>query len=191
MSAPLSTAPPGERWPSWAVLVFLLVAVLGIFYAKWEPYYFKAFLAAHKHSIGASIISGKLAAPPTASFAAAWSYALSYFNAIWVALVVGLLVGSGIQALLPPDWLLKLFGTAGLRSRMFAALLAVPSMMCTCCSAPLAVALNESRVSTGATLAYWIGNPVLNPATIIFMGFVLGWRWAILRMVLGIVLVAG
>jgi uncharacterized membrane protein YraQ (UPF0718 family) len=40
-------------------------------------------------------------------------------------------------------------------------------------------------------LAYWLGNPILNPATMIFMGFVLGWRWTALRLVVGIVLVFG
>jgi uncharacterized membrane protein YraQ (UPF0718 family) len=40
-------------------------------------------------------------------------------------------------------------------------------------------------------LAYWLGNPILNPAIMIFMGFVLGWRWTALRLVVGIVLVFG
>jgi uncharacterized membrane protein YraQ (UPF0718 family) len=40
-------------------------------------------------------------------------------------------------------------------------------------------------------LAYWIGNPILNPATMVFMGFVLGWRWVALRIVVGVVLVFG
>lgn len=43
----------------------------------------------------------------------------------------------------------------------------------------------------GAVLAYWLGNPILNPATLVFIGFVLGWRWVVLRLVLGAVLVFG
>jgi uncharacterized membrane protein YraQ (UPF0718 family) len=43
----------------------------------------------------------------------------------------------------------------------------------------------------GAALAYWLGNPILNPATMVFMGFVLGWRWAGLRLVVGLALVFG
>lgn len=74
---------------------------------------------------------------------------------------------------------------------MTAALLAVPSMMCTCCGAPPTVALARSEVGVGATMAYWLGSPVLNPATIVFMGLVLGWRWALLRIVVGLVLVFG
>ncbi len=40
-------------------------------------------------------------------------------------------------------------------------------------------------------LAYWIGNPMLNPATMIFLGFVLGWRWVALRIIVGALLVFG
>lgn len=50
--------------------------------------------------------------------------------------------------------------------------------------------LRRSNASPGAVLAYWLGNPVLNPATIVFLGFVLGWGWALLRIVVGIALVA-
>ncbi len=34
-----------------------------------------------------------------------------------------------------------------------------------------------------------MGNPILNPATMIFMGFVLGWRWVGLRIVVGVLMV--
>jgi uncharacterized protein len=43
----------------------------------------------------------------------------------------------------------------------------------------------------GPTLAYWLGNPILNPATMVFMGFVLGWRWTALRLAVGLLLVFG
>jgi uncharacterized protein len=43
----------------------------------------------------------------------------------------------------------------------------------------------------GASLAFWMGNPILNPATMIFMGFVLGWHWVGLRIVVGLVMVFG
>ncbi len=51
--------------------------------------------------------------------------------------------------------------------------------------------LGARRVAPGAAIAYWLGNPVLNPATIVFIGFVLGWRWALVRIVAGAVLVLG
>jgi hypothetical protein len=36
-----------------------------------------------------------------------------------------------------------------------------------------------SAVSMGGALAFWMGNPLLNPATLVFMGFVLGWHFAL------------
>ena len=171
--------------------LFVVVALVGLYIAKWHPYYGKAFAVAAKHSLGASIVSGKSAVAPAVGWHAAWTYALTYGKSIWKALVVGLLMGSGVQALLPRAWLLRVLGSGRFRATAVAGLVAVPSMMCTCCSAPLAVGLAKSRVSVGATLAYWLGNPLLNPATMIFMGFVLGWRWVGLRIVFGVLLAFG
>jgi uncharacterized membrane protein YraQ (UPF0718 family) len=64
-------------------------------------------------------------------------------------------------------------------------------MMCSCCAAPVAAGLRKQQVSVGAALAFWIATPVLNPATLVFMGFVLGWQFAALRLVGGVVLVLG
>ncbi len=181
---------PQDRLTRWAIVIFLLLAVGGLFYVKWSPLFGKALIAASKHSIGASIVSGTAAAPPAFSLAAAWDYALAYGADIWTAIVLGLLLGSAVQTLLPRDWLLKTLGKTGAKSSTLAALAAVPSMMCTCCSAPVVVGLHRAKASPGAVMAYWLGNPVLNPATIVFMGFVLGWNWALLRIGVGIVLVA-
>jgi uncharacterized protein len=106
-------------------------------------------------------------------------------------MVLGLLIGSGVQALLPRDGLARVFGAGGFRSIAVAGGASIPSMLCTCCAATIAVALRNSRASVGATLAYWLGNPVLNPATITFTGFVLGWHWAVLRIAAGAALAFG
>lgn len=55
----------------------------------------------------------------------------------------------------------------------------------------MALGLRKNGCSIGAALAYWIGNPILNPATMVFMGFVLGWRWVGLRLAVGMLLVFG
>lgn len=129
MSTSTQSARQASRWPVWSIAVFLLILVVGLFYVKWHPYFLKSFVAASHHSIGASLVSGRSAAAPPASWQAALNYGIVYFKDIWTALVVGLLVGSGIQALLPRDWLLRVLGSAGLKSRSLAALAAVPSMM--------------------------------------------------------------
>lgn len=51
--------------------------------------------------------------------------------------------------------------------------------------------LREGRASVGATLAYWLGNTLLNPAVLVFMGFVLGWQWTALRLAVGVIVVFG
>jgi uncharacterized membrane protein YraQ (UPF0718 family) len=148
-------------------------------------------VAAAQHTIGVSILSGNSAAPPAVGWQAAWSYTTAYFKSIWQAMFLGLLIGSGVQVLLPRLALARMFGANGFRSTAVAGGAAISSMMCTCCAAPIAVALRTSRASVGATLAYWLGNPMLNPATIVFTGFVLGWHWAGLRIASGAALAFG
>jgi uncharacterized protein len=172
-------------------LIFLLLAIAGLFYVKWFPYYHRAFTAASAHSIGQSILMGSAAAAPAPSLAAAIGYATAYGKAIWQAMVLGLLLGSGVQALLPAHWIARVLGKTGFGSVAAGGLLAVPGMMCTCCAAPVVVGLRERQASPGGAIAFWLGNSVLNPATMVFMGFVIGWQWSALRLALGVLLVFG
>ena len=166
----------------WKPALFLLVAVVGLYYVKWSPYYLKAFVAADSHNIGNSILNDAQTAPLMAALA----YAKVYFLAIWKAAVLAVILGSLLQVLIP-----RVFGQAGFASTLRGGLFALPGMMCSCCAAPVAASMRRQNVSVGAALAFWIGNPVLNPATLVFMGFVLGWGFTALRLVAGIVLVFG
>ncbi|MFI4940412.1 MAG: permease, partial [Burkholderiales bacterium] len=58
------------RW-----MTLLLIAVGGLFYVKWLPYYNRAFVAASHHSIGQSILMGAAASAPPPSLNAALDYA--------------------------------------------------------------------------------------------------------------------
>lgn len=49
--------------------------------------------------------------------------------------------------------------------------------------------LRKQNVSISGALAFFLGNPVLNPATLLFIGFVLGWQFVGLRIVFGVILV--
>jgi uncharacterized membrane protein YraQ (UPF0718 family) len=186
--AQAETASRPLRSPAWLpMLAFTALAVGGLYYVKWHPYYGRAFLAAAHHSLGASIVSGSEAAPPAAGWQAGITYAVAYIKAIWQALVLALVLGAGVEVLLPRRMVLRLFAGRGASARATAA--ALPSMMCTCCAAPVAVGLIRSEADAAAALAYWLANPVLNPATLVFIGFVLGWGWAGLRLALGVALV--
>ncbi|QWU13681.1 hypothetical protein SAMN04487895_103369 [Paenibacillus sophorae] len=172
-------------------VIFLVIAVAGLSYVKWWPYYHKAFKAAAEHSIGSSIMTGKEATAPAPSLQAALDYAAAYFKSVWKAAVLGILLGSLVQVLIPSKWLLRVLGKANFKSTAIAGLASLPGMMCSCCAAPIAVGLRKKNVSVGAALAFWIGNPVLNPATLIFMTFVLSWKFTLMRIVFGLILTFG
>jgi uncharacterized membrane protein YraQ (UPF0718 family) len=177
--------------PLTGLSIFLVIAAVGLFLVKWSPYYQRVFVAAANHSIGHSILMGTAAQAPPASWNAALDYALAYGKAIWQAMVLGLILGSAVEELLPRAWIARFLGRSGLRSVAAGGLLAIPGMMCTCCAAPVVIGLRRSEASAGASMAFWLGNTVLNPATLIFMGFVLGWQWTGLRLALGVPLVFG
>jgi uncharacterized membrane protein YraQ (UPF0718 family) len=61
-------------------------------------------------------------------------------------------------------------------------------MMCSAAQRPWPPECAVS-VSMGGALAFWMGNPLLNPATLVFMGFVLGWHFAFIRLVAGLLTV--
>ncbi|WP_435952048.1 permease [Dryocola sp. BD626] len=171
----------------WKPVLFFAVVIVGLWIVKWQPYYGKAFTAAETHSIGKSIIAQQEVNP----FQAAWDYALVYFMAVWKAAVLGVILGSLIQVLIPRDWLMRTLGQPRLSGTLFGTLFSLPGMMCTCCAAPVAAGMRRQSVSMGGALAFWLGNPLLNPATLVFMGFVLGWHFALIRLVAGIVTVLG
>jgi uncharacterized membrane protein YraQ (UPF0718 family) len=171
--------------------LIIAVAVVGLFYVKWLPYFHKAILASSNHSIGHSILMGDAAEPPPASWTAALDYSWAYGKAIWQAMLLGLLLGAAVQEFAPRAWLARLLGRSDFRGVAVGAMIAIPGMMCTCCAAPVVIGLRRRNASAAASVAFWFGNTVLNPATLVFMGFVLGWKWAGLRLALGIPLIFG
>src|SRR5215472_15422681 len=188
MTTPFATRAAVSRFSSWGgVAVFFALAIVGLFYVKWSPYYARAFIAAQDHTLGASIVSGNLPAAPEVSLQAGFAYSIAYFKEIWQALLLGLAVGAGIAVLLPRARLSQFF--AGWKGSLRATGFAIPSMMCTCCGAPIAVGMIETGAGASSALVYWLANPVVNPAALVFIGFVLGWQWAALRLFVGVALV--
>ncbi len=175
-------------WTGLGVLVLLLA--IGLSWSKWLPYWDKAWTMSQT-----SLWSGDplfAAAGDTMSLAGAWNFTLVYFDAVWKALLVALLVAAAIDALVPRDWLVRVMNRrthAG--QSLVGASLSLPSMMCTCCTAPVAAGLRGSGVRISAALAYWVGNPLLNPAVLIFLALVLPWQYAVTRIVVGLLIAVG
>lgn len=111
------------------LVILLSIAVVGLFIVKWNPYYHKALAAAASHSLGASIVSGGANRVPAPSLTAAVTYGIAYFKAIWQALVLGLLLATTIETLLPRAWLAKVLGSQAFRSTALGGVIALPGMM--------------------------------------------------------------
>jgi len=176
------------RHSAWGGIVcFIALAIVGLFYVKWSPYYAAAHVAAEDHTLGTSIVSGNLPASPKVSLQAGFAYSIAYFKVIWQALLLALALGAGIEVLLPRARLSHFF--AGWKGSLRATGFAIPSMMCTCCGAPIAVGMIDAGAGASSALVYWLANPILNPAVLVFIGFVLGWQGAALRLFVGVALV--
>ncbi|MDD7936107.1 permease [Actinomycetospora straminea] len=175
--------------PPWAVLAgFAVLVVGGLLWAKWAPYWVKVPSVAGSHSLGPSILTGGEPAPPGVSLGAGVEFAGTYFLAIWPALVVGLVLAAAVRVALPSAWIARVFG-AGVRGGVRGSALALPSLMCSCCAAPVAVGLRRRAADLTATLAYWLANPALNPVVLAFCAFVLPWPWTVLRAAAGVAVV--
>ncbi len=186
-TAPYATVPAARIATGFAIT--LAVAIAGLFLVKWAPYYAKTLAAAVHHTLGSSIVTGKEAAPPAVGWDAAWRYARAYYLAIWQALLLALVLGACVQVLIPRASIARWFGRVGGDSTAVTGALSVAGMMCTCCTAPIVVGLRRQRASAGAVMAFFIATPMLNPAVLLFIGFVLSWTLAGLRLLVGLAVV--
>ena len=110
--------------------ILLLIALVGLFIAKWQPYFQRTLTIASTHAYpGSSIVAGKNAAPPVPSFQAALAYGRDYFLAIWQALVVGLLLAATFETLVPKDWVIRVLGSSRFRGSLLGGVFALPGMM--------------------------------------------------------------
>ncbi len=176
------------------VLITLAVFVVGLLWAKWTPYIAKALAAQRTHHWpGSSILAvGGVRAGDSPTWHAATTFFHGYFASIWPALVVALLISASVQALVPRSWLPRVLNRRRFVSSALAGGVAsMPSMMCTCCAAPVAVMLRRNGVTRTAAIAYWLGNPLLNPAVLVFLFFVAPWQWTLTRAVVGTATVIG
>lgn len=176
------------------VFLALAVFVAGLLWAKWMPYAAKAVVARRSHHwSGSSILKvGGVCAGDPPTWHAATTFFHAYVSSIWPALVVALLISASIQALLPSSWLPSALNRRrSISSGLAGGIAGTPSMMCTCCAAPVAVTLRRNGVTAPAAIAYWLANPLLNPAVLVFLFFVAPWQWTLTRLVVGAATVLG
>lgn len=173
------------------VVVAAALFVVGLLWAKWWPYVVKIDgLADTRAWDGGALVDIARDAPTW--WQGAWEFTVAYTDAVWKALLVGLLIAAAIDALLPRERLRRaLAGRSSTAGAAIAGAASLPGMMCTCCASPVAVSLRRNGVPLPSVVAFWLGNPVLNPAVLVFLALVGPWEWAATRLVVGIALVLG
>lgn len=173
------------------VCVFVTIAVAGETYAKWWPYAHKVAHTAVTHTLkGPSIFAAAAAPGASPNWHGAWAFTVNYGLAIWPALLAAVLIGAGVEILLPRSAVVGAFQRrGGWRSSVAGGLLALPTLMCTCCAAPITVSLRRSKVPVSGALSYWLSNPLLNPVVLVLLALVLPWQYVVVRVVIGMLLV--
>ena len=172
----------------------LAIAAGTLLWSKWMPYQARIAELSVGHTWpGKSILTvGGVQPGDPPSWSAATSFTWAYAQAVWKALLAALLISAAVQTLVPRTWLLRVLNRRGrLCGALAGGLASTPSMMCACCSAPVAVTLRRSGVPTAAVVAYWLGNPLLNPAVLVFLFLVAPWQWGATRLVVGALVVVG
>jgi uncharacterized membrane protein YraQ (UPF0718 family) len=174
------------------VVAALLLGAGLLWWAKWAPYSAKlGGLTSSHHWPGQSTLGAAgIKAGTAPSFDAAWSFTVAYGLSVWKALLAALLIAAALQSLVPRGLLVRVLSRRRpVTSAATGGLASMPSMMCTCCTAPVAVSLRRCGAPTSAVLAYWMGNPLLNPAVLAFLALVAPWQWVATRAVVGTLLV--
>lgn len=191
-----TAAPAARRVPAVGlvgVALTLLLLGVGLWWAKWQPYSLRIDTLSDTRAWSGGSIFGKAGEPGAApSLTGAWQFSLAYFAAVWKAALVAVVVAAALESLVPRRWLVNLLdrrtpwgqGLAG-------GALSMPSMMCSCCTAPVAASLRRSGAPLGASVAYWLGNPVLNPAVLVFLALTMPWQFTAVRAIVGVGVVVG
>ena len=188
----LSRAP--ERSAVLGVLGFVALTAALLWWAKWSPYTGRTVeLVDSRAWSGTSLLAGAgIEAGSGPSLSAGVAFTRVYATAVWQAVLVGLVMAAAVQTFVPRGWLVRVLSARrSSSSALLGGLASTPSMMCSCCAAPVAAALRRSGVPTAAAVAYWLGNPLLNPAVLVFLALVAPWEWSVTRLLVGLLVVVG
>jgi uncharacterized protein len=128
-NATSTVSPPRGAVSRYRFLALLVIAAGSLLVVKWYPYFYKTEIISVTHSMGANLLFVKGLSAPSPSVAAALGYARSYFDAVWQAWVLGVLLAAAVETLLPRNWLARMLGRASAQTSLLGGVLALPGMM--------------------------------------------------------------
>ena len=117
------------------------------------------------------------------------STAIAYLSIVWPALVFGILISAALRTSLSRTPLHRVFGRGAVRDQLAAALTGAPLMLCSCCAAPIFLAVYQRTRKLAPALGMTLASPSLNPAALTLSFILFPWRIAAGRLVMALVLV--
>jgi uncharacterized membrane protein YraQ (UPF0718 family) len=91
---------------------------------------------------------------------------VNYLAVVWPALVFGVLIGGAVRATVPSRWIREALGDSPVRAQLLGGLAGAPLMLCSCCIAPVFVAVSSGTKRAGPASALLLASPSLNPAAL-------------------------
>lgn len=109
---------------------------------------------------------------------------VNYLDAVWVALVFGILTSAAVRMFTPVAALARLLDRRPLRSQVVACVAGAPLMLCSCCVAPIFSSVYARTRRLAPSLTIVLAAPALNPAAplLTFLLFPLPIAWGRLWM---------
>jgi len=113
----------------------------------------------------------------------------NYLAIIWPALAFGILISAAVRSFVPATALSDVFRRTPVRAHLVAGASGSPLMLCSCCVAPIFLAVYERSARLGPSLALMVAAPALNPAALILTFMLFSLPIAAARLVMGAVAV--
>ena len=115
------------------------------------------------------------------------AHATSYLLNVWHATMIGILM-SGLTLTVLTRWLGRYFMLDGFRGSVLGALFALPQPLCSCCSSIPSTSFVRRGSPTNFSLSFVVGALMLNVTTIILAIALLPVKFAITRIVAGLLI---
>lgn len=94
------------------------------------------------------------------------SHSIGILRSIWIWLLVGVLLSSVIETLIPKQWLELVAGTGLWMSMVLVLLISIPLYVCATASVPIAASIVHGGFPPAAALVFLIAGPATNVSTI-------------------------
>ncbi|MEM7816002.1 MAG: permease [Candidatus Aenigmatarchaeota archaeon] len=124
--------------------------------------------------------------PETPSWQIPFYTLLSYGEKAWLCLLVAFLVAGAFQTFIPKEIVIRHLGKKNPKAYIIAAFGGPLLSVCSCSIIPLFAAIKKRGAGLGPAVTFLLATPAINPAAIILTFSLIGWQFAVGRIILAI-----